>query len=95
MANRITCHCHFVQLFSCSYRLGTGYHTSCVDHNSYDLFADLLSGEGEAEYGGDSVMRIGDTKSGQNLGTEVTCQRWTSRLVTVGRSNSEPEDLLN
>merc|ERR550532_283614 len=56
-------------------------------HALTDLEQYLWSGEGEAEYGGDSVMRVGDTKSGQNLGTEVTCQRWTSRLVTVAAAS--------
>ena len=53
------------------------------------LFVDLFSGEDEAEYpddDSDSLMRMaGMVKSGQNQGANVTCMRWTSRLVTVGK----------
>ena len=55
----------------------------------FPLFLDLFSGEDESAYpddSPDSLMRMGMVKAGQNLGANVTCKRWTSRLVTVGRS---------
>merc|ERR1712110_250435 len=53
---------------------------------SPDYEEDLFSGEDESEYSDadpDSLMRMGMVKAGQNLGANVTCKRWTSRLVTV------------
>ena len=53
------------------------------------MFVDLFRGEDESEYSDDSpdsLMRMGMVKAGQNQGANVTCKRWTSRLVTVGRS---------
>ena len=44
-----------------------------------------FEGEGESDEDSDSLMRMaGMVKSGQNQGANVTCMRWTSRLVTVG-----------
>ena len=42
--------------------------------------------DGEPGADPDSLMRMGMIKAGQNQGANVTCKRWTSRLVTVGRS---------
>merc|ERR1719480_103751 len=59
---------------------------------SPDYEKDLFSGEDEAEYPDDDpdfLMRMaGMVKSGQNQGANVTCMRWTSRLVTVA-ANTE------
>ena len=55
----------------------------------FPIILDLFSGEDESAYpddSPDSLMRMGMVKAGQNLGANVTCKRWTSRLVTVGRS---------
>ena len=55
----------------------------------FRMFVDLFRGEDESEYSDDSpdsLMRMGMVKAGQNQGANVTCKRWTSRLVTVGRS---------
>ena len=54
----------------------------------FPIFVDVFSVEDEGEYPDedpDNRMGImGMAKSGQNLGANVTCMRWTSRLVTVG-----------
>merc|ERR1712154_738367 len=44
-----------------------------------------VSGEDEVKYPDDDPdeRMMGMAKAGQNLGTNVTCMRWTSRLVTV------------
>ena len=48
----------------------------------FPIDVDVVSGEDEGEYPDDRMMDM--AKAGQNLGTNVTCMRWTSRLVTVG-----------